>query len=136
MLNYERPSSGHYLVLESFTNTPHKTIHVITIPDDVARKKKSISIQVGRGNEVDVRITDISVSRVHAKIWLNNGEFYCADNDSKFGTVVLIRNPISLPQRSEHFLHLQIGKHLIEIEAEGHLNCCYCNITNRKNIKF
>lgn len=122
LLNYERPKSGHYMVLESFTNTPHKTIHVITIDQQMVARKKTSLIKVGRGTEVDIRITDISVSRYHSKIYFNQGEFYCIDNDSKFGTVALLRHPISLPQRSEHFLQIQVGKHLIEIEAESHLN--------------
>jgi pSer/pThr/pTyr-binding forkhead associated (FHA) protein len=62
--------------MESFTNTPHKTIHVVVIPESVAKKKKEILIKVGRGTEVDIRITDISVSRFHARIQYAHGEFY------------------------------------------------------------
>jgi hypothetical protein len=77
LLNYARPTSGHYLVLESFTNTPHKTIHVIEMDDEhVARSRKDSVFKVGRGTDVDIRITDISVSRYHAKIVLSKGEFY------------------------------------------------------------
>ena len=76
LLDYERPTEGHYLVMESFTNTPHKTIHVVVIPESVAKKKKEILIKVGRGTEVDIRITDISVSRFHARIQYAHGEFY------------------------------------------------------------
>jgi hypothetical protein len=136
LLNYERPKEGEYIVLESFTNTPHKTIHVITVPQNYIRKKKELLIKVGRGTEADVRITDISVSRFHSKIYYYNGEFYWNDNNSKFGTVVLLRQPISLPQRAEHFFQLQVGKHLIEVESESHMNCWYCNITNRINRKY
>lgn len=125
LLEYSRPSEGHYIVLESFTNTPHKTIHVVTIPNELAKKKSSILVKVGRGTEVDIRITDISVSRFHSKIYFSKGEFYCIDNFSKFGTVALLRQPISLPQKGEHFFQIQVGKHLIELEAESHINCCY-----------
>lgn len=76
MLDYYRPTEGHYLILESFTNTPHKTIHVITITDYEANRKKEYLIKVGRGAEVDVRITDISVSTEHSKIYFSKGEFY------------------------------------------------------------
>jgi pSer/pThr/pTyr-binding forkhead associated (FHA) protein len=108
--------------MESFTNTPHKTIHVVTIPSELARKKNKILVKVGRGTEVDVRITDISVSRFHSKIYFSKGEFYCQDNNSKFGTVALLRQPISLPQKGEHFFQIQVGKHLIELESESHIN--------------
>ena len=91
LLNYLNPSEGHYIVLESFTNTPHKTIHVVRISESEALTgKKEKSFFVGRGNTVDIRITDISVSRVHSEIKLVNGEFYLNDKDAKFGTLVLI----------------------------------------------
>ena len=47
-------------------------------------------IRVGRGHDADIRVTDISVSRFHARINrdLNTGEFYVEDNNSKFGTLV------------------------------------------------
>jgi hypothetical protein len=35
------------------------------------------------------------------------------DNNSKFGTVALLRNPISLPQMSSYFFQIQVGKHLV-----------------------
>lgn len=47
-------------------------------------------IRVGRGHDADIRVTDISVSRFHARINRNiiTGEFYVEDNNSKFGTLV------------------------------------------------
>ena len=38
LLEYYRPTDGNYWILESLTNTPHKTIHVIKIPDNLAKK--------------------------------------------------------------------------------------------------
>ena len=65
LLQYERPTSGKYLILESLTNTPHKTIHVIQIPERLVKPNKSVLIKVGREEKVDVRITDVSVSKYH-----------------------------------------------------------------------
>jgi pSer/pThr/pTyr-binding forkhead associated (FHA) protein len=46
-------------------------------------------IRVGRGHDADIRVTDISVSRFHAKINMSeNGEFFVEDNRSKFGTLI------------------------------------------------
>lgn len=39
ILNYERPTKGAYVILESFTNTPHKTIHVISLDKVTLRNK-------------------------------------------------------------------------------------------------
>ena len=49
-------------------------------------------IKVGRGHDVDIRVTDISVSRFHAKISQGiDGDFYVEDNKSKFGTLLQVR---------------------------------------------
>lgn len=46
-------------------------------------------IRVGRGHDADIRVTDISVSRFHARINRDeNGHFYVEDNKSKFGTLI------------------------------------------------
>ena len=44
---------------------------------------------MGRGHECEVRVTDISVSRLHAYIKITNrGDYILDDNGSKFGTLV------------------------------------------------
>jgi len=45
---------------------------------------------MGRGSDSDVRISDISVSRCHALIKYEKDGFYLEDNNSKFGTLVLV----------------------------------------------
>ena len=47
-------------------------------------KKNKLSL--GRGLNIDVRIPEISVSRLHANISYNNGNFFLQDNSSKYGT--------------------------------------------------
>jgi pSer/pThr/pTyr-binding forkhead associated (FHA) protein len=55
------------------------------------------SAKIGRGHDVDVRITDISVSRLHALIKkTKKGYFYIQDNHSKFGSLALVKNPVFL----------------------------------------
>lgn len=70
-------------------------------------KDKQI-IKMGRSNDADVRITDISVSRNHAFLKLHQGNFYIEDNNSKFGTLLQIpENFVVFPNRQ---LGLQLGK--------------------------
>ncbi len=46
-------------------------------------------IKVGRGHDCQVRITDISVSRLHAFFRKSTrGDFLLEDNGSKFGTLI------------------------------------------------
>ncbi len=51
----------------------------------------------GRGQEINMRILDISVSRVHSCITYHKGSFYLTDWNSKFSTLALVRNKITIP---------------------------------------
>ena len=56
-------------------------------------------IRVGRDTESEVWVTDISVSRLHAFIKRNEeGGFSLIDNNSKFGTLVLMVMPERIEQ--------------------------------------
>lgn len=50
-------------------------------------------LKLGRGHDSDVRIADVSISRCHAMIRFNQGNFVLEDNDSKFGTLVALKKP-------------------------------------------
>ena len=82
-----------------------KSIHVIKLTGD--------NITIGRGHESDVRINDISVSRSHAclKYDSNTGGLLLRDLRSKFGTLVLLKRPLTIKERK---IHLQIGRTYIE----------------------
>jgi pSer/pThr/pTyr-binding forkhead associated (FHA) protein len=47
-------------------------------------------VSIGRGNDNEIRVNDISVSRIHAFIKKDpkDGSFFIEDNQSKFGTLV------------------------------------------------
>lgn len=47
-------------------------------------------VRLGRGNDNDIRVNDISVSRIHAFIRRDSKDnsIYLEDNTSKFGTLV------------------------------------------------
>ena len=79
------------MIIESVTQTTSKTIHVINFD---ARK----SVKVGRAQVAEVRITDISVSRHHSNLTLNDdGTVSLTDNYSKFGTLKLLKEPLMIP---------------------------------------
>ena len=51
--------------------------------------KSADCIKVGRDNNCEVRVTDISVSRIHAIFCKDDDNgFVLVDNNSKFGTLV------------------------------------------------
>ena len=90
-----RPSSENYIVLESLNqlkdNNNYKSIHVITLNDNHR-------IVMGRGHDSDVRINDISVSRTHSCLTLNNKKILLKDYKSKFGTLILVQNEIEVKE--------------------------------------
>jgi len=57
------------------------TIHVVYM-------QNKDNVRLGRGNDSDVRFSDISVSRSHAFIRVSRLGLYLEDNSSKFGTLV------------------------------------------------
>ena len=80
----------YYLVLESISSNTSKVIHVVNMTN-ISR------VYIGRGHEAQVRVTDISVSRLHAFLTKSvQGYFYLMDNDSKFGTLSLVKTPLLL----------------------------------------
>jgi len=60
---------------------------------------ESKDIKLGRGHECDLRENDISVSRLHAFIKYENGQFIIVDNNSKFGTLVLLRKNCKIEKK-------------------------------------
>jgi len=57
-----------------------------------------------------VRISDISVSRVHSKIYFQENKLYLEDCGSKFGTLVLAKDEVEMSVDNKI---LQIGRTLI-----------------------
>lgn len=78
-------------------------------------ESNSSKIFLGRGHESHVRITDISVSRQHAFIVRgSDGNYYLFDNDSKFGTLALIRKPLELTDS----IQIQVSRTLLSISLK------------------
>lgn len=66
---------------------------------------------LGRGQDCDLKVSDISVSRNHCCIHFRNGKFYLQDQNSKFGTLALTRGRVEiLPDTNTG---MQIGRTLM-----------------------
>lgn len=72
---------------------------------------------MGRGHESEVRVNDISVSRCHAIIKYKPDGFYIEDNRSKFGTLVLLKEPFTL--RPEYTSAVQVGRTVISFTVRN-----------------
>jgi len=99
-----------------------KMYHLIDVPEEVSQnpyvmmdwlnvslfKKKTSKVVyfikmiqetviVGRGQAANVRLADISISRQHTNFHLTkDNEMYLTDHGSKFGTLILQKEPIKL----------------------------------------
>lgn len=61
---------------------------------------------MGRGHQCEIRLQDISVSRLHSEIKFNAGEFFICDSNSKFGTLVKVDQALELSSK----VKLQVGR--------------------------
>ena len=105
------PEQKNYILLESLPldKNTSRMIHMLTVTENKQEFK------LGRGHEAEVRINDISVSRVHAILKYKEDGFYLEDNMSKFGTIVLLRE--RYPLNLEHTLAVQVGRTVISFTA-------------------
>ena len=70
----------------------------------------------GRAIDSDLRIDDISVSRVHSFLSIIDGQFFLEDNDSKFGTLIQLQRPIYINPDEE--AELQVGRTVLNISMK------------------
>jgi hypothetical protein len=112
LLDYNiHANSKKYLIIESITNTTSKTIHVCNFSEQSLMK-------VGRAQIADIRITDISVSRLHSNLFLcRDGTLCVVDNFSKFGTMKLIREPLEVSSEINAPVYVQIGRAALSISC-------------------
>lgn len=72
-------------------------------------------INIGRGHQCNLRVSDISVSRHHATISYQNGKFLLLDNKSKFGTLVLMDKPYEITQEK---IAVQVGRTVLSFSVK------------------
>ena len=100
-----------FIILEGLCKDKNasKWLHVICL-------NSKDSIRIGRANECELRMTDISVSRMHGNIKLIGELFYLEDKGSKFGTLVQIKRPVALDPPNE--LSIQSGRTLLNLSIK------------------
>lgn len=89
LISIEKPSTPH-LILEKLGEDKKSSSFVLIVPE------QGQVIKIGRGHQCDFRVSDISVSRIHAHLKFEDGKFSVFDNDSKFGTLVLLNQNYSV----------------------------------------
>ena len=121
-ISFYKPKFNEFIVFESMRADKHraKFIHIISFDNKE-------SVHIGRANECELSIAELSVSRFHCIIHKDDGDMFLEDNTSKFGTLVLVQNDNLIVNESLP-LYLQINKTFIKIKTpkmEGcSLFCC------------
>ena len=113
LINFNIPK-GPFITIETLVpdKSGLKVIHTI-----MPTSSKN-SFKLGRGHEPEVRINDISVSRLHAEIKFENNQFLIKDSGSKFGTLKLIKTSFNL--KPEVFHYFEVGRTLIKLVIDLH----------------
>ena len=111
----------NYLILESLTldKENNKFLYVISLD-------KKDEIKVGRGDLCDVLLSDVSVSRIHCLLSVEGKNVYIKDNNSKFGTLILIQSQ-RLKMIDNLPLNIQVGRTYFNFIMEKNSNnflCC------------
>jgi hypothetical protein len=100
IMNFKLPNHDNYMIMESVNSAPAKVLHVFDLsgcntqnkPNDLKFDENN-EFKVGRSVETDMKIADISVSRVHSFFRIAGDRIIVQDNGSKFGTHVRINRP-------------------------------------------
>ena len=109
----------NYIIVESLTIDKHrnKFLYILNLDKNV--------INVGRGRNSDLLLSDISVSRIHCKIIRDKNELFIFDNDSKFGTLILVQSEF-IKIHNSLSLYIQIGRTFFEIYLKKSFSCFNC----------
>lgn len=86
LIDIESPGEGDFIQLETITENKAYSRVIY----NVQMNEEKPQIKLGRGHDSDLRIEDISVSRVHALIKKTSKGYLLQDNGSKFGTLYLL----------------------------------------------
>ena len=106
-------------------------LEILTIDKDgkryiyVINLEKNTKLKIGRGHEANLTLGDISVSRVHSILTIENKKIFLEDNNSKFGTLLLVQNP-SLKLIEDLPLHIQIGRTYLECKIKRNFSLFFC----------
>ena len=131
-----------YIVIESLSVDKRKNRFLY-----IGNLENKTELKVGRGHNVDLLFNDVSVSRIHFKLNIEKDNIFLSDNDSKFGSLVLVQSS-KLRICESQPLFIQIGRSFIKIKLKGNYNffsCCsskekfnefYYQIQNEKELVY
>lgn len=122
----------NYMIFDTIEheNNVNRTRYIIKFDN-------SNKIKIGRGIESNLIINEVSISRVHCLIKLNNnnGDVIINDCNSKFATLILLQNN-NLEILSGQKLGVQIGRTYLTFNIHiscSFFGCCKVDISDKDN---
>ena len=107
LIDIKEPDNCDYMILESIdskkNNQFYKSIHIIKLNQE--------TFSIGRDKDNDIIEEDITISLYQALLKLNNEKICIRNLNKKYGTLVLVKNPIKIFDKA---IYLQVGKTYIE----------------------
>ena len=116
-----------YLTLESLTldKFQNKFIYVVSL--EGTRK-----IFLGKNRNCEIVLSDRSIENIHCFMIVGNKQVFLEDNDSKFGTLVLVQTK-RLKLYPGIPIYLQIGRSFLEIMVKKEFKLFDCCVSEEKN---
>ena len=124
-ITFYRPKFEKFLVLESIRDDSRRTKFIHIIPFT-----KKYQIKIGRNNQCDLSLPDLSVSRIHCLLFCENDKLIL-ENNSKFGTLVSIQSP-KLLMSEDYPLRLEIKNTYLRFvlkKKTSFFSCCNVKTT-------
>ena len=116
-----------YLTLESLTLDKYRNKFIYVVSLETKRK-----IPIGKNHSCEIVLSDRSIENLHCFMVVSNKQVYLEDNDSKFGSLVLVQTKrIKLYQDIP--LYLQIGRSFLEILIKKDFKLFDCCVSDDKN---
>jgi len=110
LVNVVKPKRGSFIILESINieQGGPRYIYLLKFTDSMNL------FNIGRGQHAEMRINDISVSRMHARLTCTTEGIFLEDNNSKFGTLIHI-NKLDIKPSIERTV--QVGRTIVDFEV-------------------
>ncbi|CAD8059679.1 unnamed protein product [Paramecium sonneborni] len=90
-------------------------VYIVTFNNNSDDKVvKANELQIGRAYDTEIRINDISVSRNHGTLKLNDGNVYLTDNSSKFGSLILMQQKVIPLNNHLNGIEIQVGRSILQ----------------------
>jgi len=103
----------------------------------ICKTKGKSKIKLGRAQQNDLRVNDISISRNHAEISISaEGELFIKDMKSKFGTLKLVKSPEDILSSSVDHNIFQIGRSMFIFSGTTSAASCggsICKLFSKKD---